>query len=100
MNEAITGVRLLHIVAGILAFAVAPTVLIVTRDGAVQHRWDKLYFWAVALVAATAIVLAVWRPAVLSLCSAFAGYRALYRGRTYDGRTSARDWSPASCALP
>lgn len=95
MNEAIAGVRLLHIAAGILAFVVAPAVLIVAKDGAAQHRWDKLYFWALALVAVTAILLAVWRPAVLSLYSAFAGYRVLYRGRTYDGKTSARDWRAA-----
>ena len=62
MNDTITTVRLLYIVAGFLAFAVAPAALVSAKSGAAYLRWGKLYFWAMGIVAFTAIVLAVWRP--------------------------------------
>ena len=73
MNETIVVVRFIHIVAGFLAFVVAPAALVAARGGAAHLRWGKLYFWAMSIVAFTAIVLAVWRPlewlALLALSS-------------------------------
>ena len=73
MNETITTVRLIYIIAGFLAFVVAPAALVTARSGAAYWRWGKLYFWALAIVAFTAIILAVWRPiewlALLALSS-------------------------------
>jgi hypothetical protein len=100
MNETVTAVRVLHIVAGFLAFVVAPAALVVAKGSAAHPRWGKLYFWATALVAVTAIVLAVWRPAIVSFCSALAGYLALYRKRPYERKTiAARDWRAAIVML-
>jgi hypothetical protein len=107
MNETIAAVRLLHIVAGFLALVVAPAALVAAKGGVAHRRWGKLYFWSMAVVAVTAIVLAVWRPvewlalvAVFSFYSAFSGYRALYRKRPYDGETaSAWDWLAAIVTL-
>ena len=107
MNETIAAVRLIHIVAGFVAFVVAPAALVAAKGGAAHRRWGKLYFWSMAVVAATAIVLAVWRPvawlalvAVFSFYSAFSGYRALYRKRPYDGEAaSAWDWLAAIVTL-
>ena len=62
MNETIVAVRLIHIIAGFLGFVVAPAALVAARSGPAYWRWGKLYFWAMAIVAFTAIVLAVWRP--------------------------------------
>src|SRR6266446_6921942 len=100
MTETIAAVRLLHIAAGFLAFVVAPAALIAAKGGVAHRRWGRLYFWSMAVVAVTAIVLAVWRPvewlalvAVFSFYSAFSGYRALSRKRPYDGETATTwDW--------
>jgi len=62
MNETITTIRLIYIIAGFLAFVVAPAALVTARSGRAYWRWGKLYFWALSIVAFTAIVLAVWRP--------------------------------------
>jgi hypothetical protein len=107
MNETIAAVRVIHITAGFLAFVVAPAALVAAKGGAAHRRWGKLYFWSMAVVAVTAIGLAVWRPvawlglvAVFSFYSAFSGYRALYRKRPYDGEAaSVWDWLAAIVTL-
>ena len=62
MNETIAAVRLVHIGAGFLAFVVAPAALVTAKGGVAHRRWGKLYFWSMAVVALTAVVLALWRP--------------------------------------
>lgn len=92
--------RLLHITAGMLAFFVAPGALL-TRKGALWHRrWGKIYFWSMAMVAGTALLMTWIRPnlflamvAVFSFYMAFSGYRVLYQKRPREGQgPTALDW--------
>lgn len=103
MDSLIAGVRALHILAGAIALFVAPIPMLTAKGGRVHRRWGKVYFWAMAAVALTAVVLAVWRPvvflallAVFSFYNAFSGYRALFRKRPRDGQgATAPDWAAA-----
>src|SRR3989442_1105972 len=77
--------------------------MLTAKGGRTHRRWGKVYFWAMAAVALTAVVLAVWRPviflallAVFSFYSAFSGYRALFRKRPREGaHATAFDWTAA-----
>src|SRR2546427_1359945 len=77
--------------------------MLTAKGGRTHRRWGKVYFWAMAAVALTAVVLAVWRPvvflallAVFSFYSAFSGYRSLFRKRPREGaHASALDWAAA-----
>jgi uncharacterized membrane protein len=73
-----------HIACGSLAFVLAPVVLIVAKGGPAHRRWGKVYFYAMAGVASSAIVMAVYRPllflalvAIFSFYAAFFAYRVL-----------------------
>lgn len=75
-----------HIASGTVAFIAAPVALIV-KKGANNHRlFGKIYFWAMALVALSAIILSVLRSNIFLFCVAFfafylvaSGYRWLWR---------------------
>ena len=74
----------LHIAAGAVAFICAPVALIAAKGGRTHRRWGKIYFWAMALVASTALFLSIVLPiiflalvAVFSFYAAFSGYRIL-----------------------
>lgn len=103
MDSLIAGVRWIHILAGTIALFVAPVPMLTAKGGRTHRRWGKVYFWAMAAVALTAVVLAVWRPvvflallAVFSFYSAFSGYRALFRKRPREGaHASALEWTAA-----
>ncbi len=103
MDSLIGGVRLLHVAAGTLALFVAPIAMLTLKGGRTHRRWGKVYFWMMAVVALTAVVLALWRPivflallAVFSFYSAFSGYRVLSRKRPEKGeRATALDWAAA-----
>src|SRR5258708_33361666 len=104
---AIQAVRWTHILAGFTAFFIAPVPLLTTKGGKTHRRWGKIYFWAMAIVALTAMVLALWLPilffafvAVFSFYFAFRGYRVLSRKRPLDGQgPGAIDWAAAVLAL-
>lgn len=73
-----------HVTAGTSAFVLAPLALITAKGGKAHRLWGKIYFWAMAVVAVTALVMALYLPilflalvAVFSFYSAFAGYRVL-----------------------
>ena len=73
-----------HVAAGTSAFVLAPLALITAKGGKAHRRWGKIYFWAMAVVAVTAMVMAIYRPilflalvAIFSFYSAFVGYRVL-----------------------
>src|SRR6202789_4059551 len=94
---------ILHISCGVVAFICAPVALATTKGGKVHRRFGKIYFWAMAGVAVTALILSFALPifflamvAVFSFYSAFAAYRILYLKEMYKGaRPKAVDWAPA-----
>jgi hypothetical protein len=107
VNEIVVSIRVLHVVAGFLAFVVAPAAMVTAKGGPAHRRWGKLYFWAMAAVAASAVILALWRPvewlalvAIFSFYSAFSGYRALFRKRPFAAEAAnAWDWLAAMVTL-
>jgi hypothetical protein len=103
MELLITTLRWIHISAGMLALVLAPLAMLTVKGGRAHRRWGKIYFWAMAVVASTAVILGLWRPqiflallAVFSFYLAFAGYRALWRKRPDQGQGPvALDWAAA-----
>ena len=95
--------RWIHIAAGTLALGLAPLAMLTVKGGRAHRRWGKIYFWSMAVVAATAVVMALWRPqiflallAIFSFYMAFTGYRTLSRKRPAQGeRATASDWTAA-----
>jgi len=93
----------LHIGCGAVAFVCAPVALATAKGGKTHRRWGKIYFWAMAGVAVTALILSFALPifflamvAVFSFYSAFAGYRILSLKDMYTGaRPKAVDWLAA-----
>jgi uncharacterized membrane protein len=93
----------LHISCGVVAFLCAPIALVTAKGGKVHRRWGKVYFWAMAGVAFTALILSFALPvyflamvAVFSFYSAFAAYRVLYLKDMYKGaRPKLVDWLAA-----
>jgi len=101
----IQSIRWLHILAGMTAFFIAPIPLLTAKGGKTHRRWGQVYFWAMAVVAVTALVLALWRPilflafiSVFSFYFAFRGYRVLRRKNPQQG-PGALDWTAALVAL-
>jgi uncharacterized membrane protein len=107
MDALIGPLRWIHVLAGTLALVVAPGAMLTVKGGRAHRRWGKIYFWLMAVVAATAVVLGLWRPvtflvlvAVFSFYAAFTGYRVLGRKRPDRGdRPTALDWSAALVTL-
>jgi hypothetical protein len=103
MESLIATLRSLHIAAGTVALFVAPAAMLTVKGGRAHRRWGKIYFWSMALVATTAVVLSLWRPrifltllAVFSFYQAFAGYRVLRRKRPARGDgPGVIDWAAA-----
>lgn len=91
----------IHIAAGFAAL-VAGAGAMVTRKGQRYHlRSERIYFWGMAVVTATALPLAILRSniflfavAILSFYLAFTGYRVVVRRRAGAlGRPAALDWA-------
>ena len=107
MGSLIRGILWIHILAGTVALVVAPIALVTVKGGPTHRRWGKVYFWAMAVVAATAIVVGYWRSilflmltAVFSFYAARSGYRVLYRKRPDLGqRPAAGDWIAAGITV-
>jgi uncharacterized membrane protein len=93
----------LHIACGFTAFVCAPVALLSAKGGRTHRRWGKIYFWAMAVVGATALTLSIALPifflamvAVFSFYAAFAAYRILYLKGMYKGeRPKLVDWAAA-----
>lgn len=94
----------LHIASGSLAFVLAPVALIAAKGGKAHRRWGTVYFYAMAGVAVSAIVMAIYRPllflalvAIFSFYSALLAYRVLDQKAAYKGEAVARplDWFAA-----
>ncbi len=103
MEATITTLRWIHIAAGTLALVLAPLAMLTVKGGPAHRRWGKIYFWSMAVVAVTAVLIALWRPkiflallAVFSFYMAFSGYRTLWRKRPTQGQgPKALDWTAA-----
>lgn len=97
----------LHVAAGSVAFLCAPVALLTAKGGRTHRRWGRIYFWAMALVAATALFLSLLLPilflallAVFSFYAAFSGYRILSLKRLGQGdKPHLIDWFAALLTL-
>jgi uncharacterized membrane protein len=98
----IRGLLGVHIAAGTVSFVMAPVALATAKGGKAHRRWGKVYFWAMAVVAATALVLSLYRPilflalvAVFSFYAAFSAYRVLGQKGAVRGESRATvvDWA-------
>ena len=97
--------RGLHIVAGMVALFIGPLAMATVKGGRWHRRWGKIYFWAMALVAATAAAMCWLRSglflflvAVFSFYLALTGYTVLRR-KSAEVRASAGDWVAALAML-
>jgi hypothetical protein len=103
METLIMTLRWFHIAAGTISLFVAPAAMLTVKGGRAHRRWGKIYFWAMAVVATTAVALGLWRPqifltllAIFSFYLAFSGYRALWRKRPEQGQGPRPiDWAAA-----
>ena len=103
METLVTTLRWIHISAGTLALGLAPLAMLTVKGGRAHRLWGQIYFWSMAVVAATAVVMALWRPqiflallAVFSFYQAFTGYRSLSLKRPAQGQGPiALDWTAA-----
>jgi len=98
-------VRLIHIFFGSIALFVAPSAMLTRKGGLWHRRWGKIYFWSMAGVAVTAVVMSLIRSglfflliALFSFYLAFTGYRILYR-KTPEQRPNRADWTAVSTVL-
>ena len=89
-----------HIVSGVAAFVLAPLALITAKGGKAHRRWGKFYFWCMAAVASTALVMALWRPvlflalvAIFSFYAAFGAYRVLGQKAASRGNRLSARWT-------
>jgi uncharacterized membrane protein len=88
---------LLHLTAGTIALIVAPLAMVAAKGGDWHRRWGKVFFYGMAVVAATAIALGFMREnwlmalvAVFSFHMVASGYRALYLKRLHEGQRPQR----------
>lgn len=96
-----------HIAAGSTAFVMAPLALIAAKGGKAHRRWGKVYFWSMAVVASTAIVLSLYRPllflalvSVFSFYPAFSAYRvSFYKNLPRGEKVTLPDWGAATFAF-
>jgi uncharacterized membrane protein len=77
-------VGMLHIACGMIALFVAPAAMLTVKGSQAHRRWGRIYFWMMAVVAATARVMTLYRPsvflalvAIFSFYCAFRGYRSI-----------------------
>ncbi|HWA93701.1 MAG TPA: hypothetical protein VG844_03800 [Terracidiphilus sp.] len=98
----------LHVTAGAAAFVFAPIALVTAKGSRAHRRWGGFYFWCMMIVAATALVMALWRPilflaliAVFSAYTAFAARRVLAQKAAAYGKpvTKPIDWVAAALCM-
>jgi uncharacterized membrane protein len=101
----IRGLLAVHIAAGAVSFLMAPLALLTAKGGRAHRRWGKVYFRAMAVVTATALVLSLYRPilfltlvAIFSFYCAFSAYRVLkHKGVLWgEQNVTALDWTAAA----
>ena len=97
MHELYNLLRLAHIAAGGVALFMAPGAILIVKGGLWQRRWGKIYFWAMAVVAASALAMTLLKPnvfllmiALFAFYLAFRGHCALYHKRPEPQRRAPR----------
>lgn len=92
-EQVLGGMRWLHIAAGFTALFVAPLAMIVRKGGDAHRLWGRVFFYSMAVVATTAVVIGVWKNnmflamlAVLSFHMVASGYRSLHHKRLHAGQ--------------
>lgn len=109
MNELMYKISLsIHVVSGMVAFVMAPLALATVKGGRWHRFWGKVYFWMMATVASSGILLAAFGPrtsmflvlvGVFGFYLAFSAYRVLYRKRPLAGAGPTwLDWAGSSIA--
>ncbi len=95
----------LHIAAGVVSFIMAPIALVTAKGGRAHRRWGTVYFWSMAVVALSAVILSAYRPILfLALVAIFSFYAAFLAYRVLSQKSTARgghvkdplDWSAAA----
>jgi hypothetical protein len=88
---------IVHICAGTISLVMAPIAFMTLKGGPAHRRWGKIYFWCMAVVAATAITMSIYHNipfllmiAIFSFSAAARGYRTLYRKKP--GQVKFIDW--------
>jgi uncharacterized membrane protein len=90
-----------HITAGATSFLMAPVALVTAKGGKAHRRWGKVYLWAMGVVAATALPMAIYRPvlflalvAVFSFYACFSAWRVLaLKDLPKGGHAKPIDWA-------
>lgn len=93
-----------HITAGATSFLLAPVALATAKGGRAHKRWGMVYLWAMGIVAATALPMALYRPvlflalvAIFSFYLAFSAYRVLsLKDLPRGGKAKTIDWAAAA----
>jgi uncharacterized membrane protein len=103
MTTLLRALLALHVAAGTAALVVAPVAMLTLKGGRAHRRWGAVYYRAMAVVAATALVLAAWHPspflglvAIFSFYFAFRARRVLGHKRPEVGEgPGVLDWTAA-----
>jgi uncharacterized membrane protein len=105
MNQIFHYALYFHIANGTVALVIAPLAMITVKGGLWHRRWGKIYFWAMAGVALTAVVMCFIRSgtflflvAIFSFYMALTGYTVLRRKKP-DDRPGMLDWLAAVAML-
>lgn len=92
-GQILAGIMRLHWLAGGIALVVAPLAMATAKGDTWHRRWGRVFFYAMVVLAFSAIFLAVAQPehfglamvAVFSLHLAASGYRSLYLKKLHEG---------------
>ncbi|MEZ4755538.1 MAG: hypothetical protein R2817_01785 [Flavobacteriales bacterium] len=92
-----SAILLIHQLAGILAFVVAPLAMAAAKGSQAHRRWGKLFFYSMLVVCLTAILAGIVRPnplmalvAIFSFHLAASGYRSLALKKLHEGQRMAK----------
>lgn len=95
-----------HVAAASAALTAGPLAMVTRKGGRAHRLWGQIYFWSMAAVFASALVMSLYKPvlfligvAVLSFYSTLSGVRVLARKRADGPRAGAADWVAAAAAL-
>jgi hypothetical protein len=86
----------------------APLALVCQKGSKMHRLWGKIYFWCMAVVACSALILSVYLPivflalvAIFSFYAAFSAYRVLGQKAAWKGErvATALDWVAAIACL-